>query len=88
MSKSEADNMPVPTGSPAAFNALVGSRVREAREDLGWSLRELAGRAGISHAAIHLIERGSVTPTVLSLARIAEATGQEPGWFFGGGWPR
>jgi transcriptional regulator with XRE-family HTH domain len=77
-----------PSDDPEGFKALIGARVREAREELGWSQRELARRAGLSCMALSYIERGKVPPTSLNLARIAEATGQEPGWFFGEGWPR
>jgi transcriptional regulator with XRE-family HTH domain len=77
-----------PSDDPEGFKALVGARVREAREDLGWSRRELARRVDLSYTAVAYIERGIYAPNALNLARIAEATGQEPGWFFGEGWPR
>jgi transcriptional regulator with XRE-family HTH domain len=71
-----------------AFNALVGARVKAARTGLGWSLRDLAAKAEVSSSAICRIERGKASPQILTLALIAEATGREPGWFFGEGWPR
>ncbi|HEV7898016.1 MAG TPA: helix-turn-helix transcriptional regulator [Planosporangium sp.] len=37
---------------------VVGDRIRQRREQRGWSVRHLASRAGISHSALSMIERG------------------------------
>ena len=50
-------------------------RIRDLREGLGWSQRELGRRAGVSHVTICQIESGSLDPRVETLDRIATALG-------------
>ena len=56
---------------------MVGSAVRAARRRAGLSQVELARRAGTSQPSIARLERGMVSPTVISLDRIARALGAE-----------
>ncbi len=49
---------------------LVGVRLKSLREFHGWSQRELAKRAGVPNSAISVIEQGSVSPSVSSLAKV------------------
>ena len=56
---------------------MVGSAVRAARRKAGLSQVELARRAGTSQPSIARLERGLVSPTVISLDRIARALGAE-----------
>lgn len=56
---------------------MVGSAVRAARRKAGLSQVELAKRAGTSQPSIARLERGLVSPTVISLDRIARALGAE-----------
>lgn len=56
---------------------MVGSAVRAARRQAGMSQVELARRAGTSQPSIARLERGLVSPTVISLDRIARALGTE-----------
>jgi len=56
---------------------MVGSAVRAARRKAGLSQVELAKRAGTSQPSIARLERGLVSPTVISLDRIARALGTE-----------
>lgn len=42
----------------------------------GWSLAQLAQRAGLSTGAVHKIERSGMTPTITSLMKIAAALGK------------
>lgn len=60
----------------------VGRRIRERREQLGLSLREVAARSGLSLNAISRIERGDNSPTVASLQVIATALGVRITEFF------
>lgn len=53
----------------------TGEAVRQRREALGFSLRTLAARSGISPSMISDIERGEKAPTVVTLVRLAEALG-------------
>ena len=56
---------------------MVGSAVRAARRRAGVSQSELAQRAKTSQPAIARLEKGQVSPTVISLDRIARALGSE-----------
>ncbi|RDT63781.1 XRE family transcriptional regulator, partial [Klebsiella pneumoniae] len=47
------------------MNQRISARIRLERESRGWSLSELAERAGISRAMIHKIERGDSSPCLL-----------------------
>jgi transcriptional regulator with XRE-family HTH domain len=49
--------------------------VKQQREALGLSLRTLAARSGISSSMISDIERGTKSPTVITLVRLAQALG-------------
>jgi ribosome-binding protein aMBF1 (putative translation factor) len=76
---------PAATRGPEAFARyerarsaiMVGSVVRAARRRAGMSQVELARRAGTSQPSIARLERGLVSPTVISLDRIARALGVE-----------
>jgi HTH-type transcriptional regulator/antitoxin HipB len=56
---------------------MVGSAVRAARRRSGVSQAELARRANTSQPSIARLEKGQVSPTVISLDRIARALGAE-----------
>jgi ribosome-binding protein aMBF1 (putative translation factor) len=56
---------------------MIGSAVRAARHRAGVSQAELARRAKTSQPAIARLEKGQVSPTVISLDRIARALGAE-----------
>ncbi len=51
----------------------IGERMREIREQRGYSQRDLAKRSGLSANAISRIERGENSPTVSSLHQLAAA---------------
>ena len=53
--------------------ARIARRVRLEREMRGWSLADLAERAGVSKATISKIEREEVSPTAVILVRLASA---------------
>jgi transcriptional regulator with XRE-family HTH domain len=53
----------------------VARTLRDARAAAGLSLRQLAGRAGTSHATLLAYERGSKVPNVLTFLRILDAAG-------------
>jgi len=53
----------------------TGRAVKQQRDALGFSLRELAARSGISSSMISDIERGAKSPTVITLVRLAQALG-------------
>jgi transcriptional regulator with XRE-family HTH domain len=53
----------------------TGCAVKQRREAAGLSLRELAARSGISASMISDIERGTKSPTVTTVVRLAQALG-------------
>ena len=54
---------------------LIAARLREQRRRRGWSLDQLAGRAGVSKAMLSKLERGESSPTATLLGRICGAYG-------------
>lgn len=56
----------------------LAHNVRELRQANVWSQEEFADRAGLHRNYISGVERGVRNPTVLVLAKIAEALGVEP----------
>lgn len=56
-------------------------RLRELRDARGWSQRELARRANITHATVNRIENGKVKSLDLEvLEKLAAALGCDPGY--------
>jgi transcriptional regulator with XRE-family HTH domain len=55
------------------FPQRLAQRLRLERDSRGWSLAELAERAGVSKATISKIERAEVSPTAVVLVRLASA---------------
>ncbi len=51
--------------------SALGAKVAAARAERGWSLPQLAPRAGLSTASVHKIEKSGMTPTIASLMKIA-----------------
>jgi transcriptional regulator with XRE-family HTH domain len=57
----------------ADASAGVGARLRFLREMHGLSQRELARRAGLTHATIGAIERDAISPSVGSLRKVLDS---------------
>lgn len=55
----------------------VGEKVREAREAVGLSQRELAARMSTSQAAVARLEAGGTSATLTTLQKAAAALGLE-----------
>ena len=53
----------------------LGEAVRLRREELGWSQRQLAERAGMSQPSVARFEAGGTNPTLPLLERLANALG-------------
>jgi transcriptional regulator with XRE-family HTH domain len=58
------------TATEAGLNG-VATRIRTLREGMGLSLRDLAGRSGVSAPMLSQVERGATSPTLAVAARIA-----------------
>jgi XRE family transcriptional regulator of biofilm formation len=61
----------------------LGSRVRELREEKGWSLTELSQRADISRSYLSQIEQGESMPTQSKIIQLANALGALPSELLG-----
>jgi ribosome-binding protein aMBF1 (putative translation factor) len=53
----------------------LAEAVRARREELGWSQRQLAERAGMTQPGVARFEVGGTTPTLPLLERLASALG-------------
>ena len=58
----------------------LGEAVRLRREELGWSQRQLAERAGMSQPSVGRFEAGGTNPTLPLLERLAQALGLTAEW--------
>jgi transcriptional regulator with XRE-family HTH domain len=63
----------------------TGRAVKQQREVAGLSLRMLAARSGISSSMISDIERGTKSPTVTTVVRLAQALGVSAAALIDGG---
>jgi len=63
--------MTVAEASRKTASAAVGVRVRALREAMGFSLRELAERSGVSAPMLSQVERGETSPTLAVAEKIA-----------------
>lgn len=61
----------------------IGGRLREVRERLGLSQRQLARQSGVANATISQIEASKLNPTVSMLKRILDGIPISLGEFFG-----
>jgi len=60
------------------------SRLREARQDCGWSQIELGKRSAVHHTAISRLERGDKKDvTGATMRTLALALGVSPDWLLG-----
>ena len=59
----------------------IGPRLRELRMQRGWSLQQLADRAGVSAAAVHRIEHNGMVPTITVLLKLAGAFDRPVSYF-------
>jgi transcriptional regulator with XRE-family HTH domain len=58
-------------GSVIGADGAVGSRVKSLREAMDLSLRDLAGRSGVSAPMLSQVERGDTSPTLAVAQKIA-----------------
>ena len=62
-----------PTAAPAANELQLGPRIRALRQARNVTLRELAGRAGVTESFLSQVEREVTSPSIASVQRIAHA---------------
>jgi quercetin dioxygenase-like cupin family protein len=61
-----------------AVAQAVGRAVRRARTNVGWSMRDLAAKAGVSQPFLSDLENGRATPSIATLYRLADTFGVAP----------
>ena len=59
----------------AGLDLRLAARLKTLRQERGWSLDDLAGRAGISRATLSRLENGEVSPTASVLGKLCAAHG-------------
>ena len=59
--------------APAAPELQLGPRIRALRQARGFTLRELAERAGVTESFLSQVEREVTSPSIASVQRIAHA---------------
>ena len=67
------------------ISVRTGRAVKQQREAASLSLRMLAARSGVSSSMISDIERGTKSPTVTTVVRIAQALGVSAAFLIDGG---
>jgi transcriptional regulator with XRE-family HTH domain len=79
----ETDRKVIPLALPGIERTVsaLGAKLAAARAERGWSLAELARRAGVSTASVHKIEKGGMTPTIATLMKVAAALGTSVSYF-------
>lgn len=60
----------------------IGKKIKELRKEQGMSIAELARKAELSSGLISQIERNIVTPSIVSLWKIAQSLQVSVGYFF------
>ena len=61
-----------------------GKRLRQLREERGWSQEEFADRAGLHRTYVSAVERGVRNPTLSVIERLAKALGVSLAEMLGG----
>jgi XRE family transcriptional regulator, regulator of sulfur utilization len=64
-------NRAVGTAGPGAPSVTVGPRIKALRDAMGFSLRDLAERSGVSAPMLSQVERGETSPTLAVAEKIA-----------------
>lgn len=70
-------------GREAAIIAEFGNNLRKIRKERKMSTWDLADRADLDYGNINEIENGKISPTALTIVKLAEALGIHPGDLFG-----
>lgn len=71
------------TAGSECIDNMVGALIREKRQELAMSLKELSEASGLSIGLLSQVERGLSSPSVRTLSLISTELGVTPSWFFG-----
>ena len=65
------------------FMVTRGELIRVLRRKKGWTQRDLAQAAGVTHTTIVRLERGQHEPNITTIRKVAEALGVSPAELLG-----
>jgi transcriptional regulator with XRE-family HTH domain len=68
---------------PPNRGTVLGQNIRRLREAYGWTVEELAARAGVSPNWLDGVERGAAAPSLMAASAVAKALGVPLGELFG-----
>lgn len=66
----------------AGKESRIGEGLRELREKCGFSMRQLAERAGVAASYVSAVERGKISPTIAMLSKMLVALDSDLSGFF------
>ena len=81
--ETEHPDADVPKSENIELRMGIAERLRTAREELGWTRREVGERAGVDLNMIYEYESGRRNPSTLALRGLASLYGRSVEWFFG-----
>ena len=61
--------------NPGVSDMPLSSQLKKAREQAGWTQKEVAARSGIAHSAISRFENGKASVTTATLETLADSLG-------------
>lgn len=76
--------MTKPLNEPQPIDIFIGSRVRERRQKLEWTLMDLGNKLGVSHQQIQKYEQGITRITAAVLFELSELFGVSINYFYEG----
>jgi transcriptional regulator with XRE-family HTH domain len=59
----------------ASFDKQISQRLKDLRNERGWSLDDLASRSGVSRATLSRLENSAISPTTGMLSKLCAAYG-------------
>ena len=63
------------SGDHTLRTVSLGARIRQLRQEAGWSLDEASERTGVSRSSLFKIEKGRMSPTFDAMLKIAHGLG-------------
>lgn len=64
--------------------STIGERIKRVRKNLGLSQAELADKLGMLNSNISNLERGTATPTLPTVLKLSELSGESVNWIVTG----
>lgn len=81
--RSAAETFELGRSEAERLRSELGRRIRLARTERGWTLKDLSESSGVSVSQLSSIERGAHLPSLESLLAVAGALGEQPSNWLG-----